>query len=184
MQAFSLIVWTVWKVTVRFTVILSVFPWVQAIRWFFEVWYIDEFSFFGILEPHSFSVDVKLIIGDSGILLTQSVWILDRYWCLCFSSSPKTVARTEKFEAQLMELVYSIRFLACHKFEQCIDMRSLSYSPAVNREWCLGSAVVTFAMEVICCLHMARTYGVDSIQGVYSTNWMASMKPNWQIFVA
>lgn len=31
----------------------------------FEVWCIDEFSFFVILEPHSFSVDVKLIIGDS-----------------------------------------------------------------------------------------------------------------------
>jgi hypothetical protein len=26
-------------------------------------------SVFGILEPHSFSVEVKLIVGDSGILL-------------------------------------------------------------------------------------------------------------------
>jgi len=62
----------VWKAC--FTVILFVFLGCRFFGNFFRLNIYMSLDF-GILEPHSFSVNAKLIIGDSKILLTWFVWI-------------------------------------------------------------------------------------------------------------
>jgi hypothetical protein len=98
------------------------FPWVQAIEKIFWGLVYRGAHILVFLEP-----PILLVMLLNSI---DSVWILDRHWFLFFCGSPKTVAPTEKFKLSFWHCDAHrfwciIRFLTCHMFELCIDMRSL-----------------------------------------------------------